>query len=81
MGQLRSTITQTRMIMYSTALYARLGEQTGRDPGWRGVGGLRLATTPERQAELERASRARPPRTGWSWSCCRLRRHSSGWGC
>ncbi len=55
-GQLRSTITQTRMIMYSTALYALLGKQTGRDPGWHGVGSLRLATTPERQAELERAA-------------------------
>ena len=42
--------------MYSTELYARLGEETGRDPGWRGVGGLRVATTPERQAELERAA-------------------------
>ena len=55
-GQLRSTISQTRMIMYSTELYARLGEETGRDPGWRGVGGIRVATTPERQAELERAA-------------------------
>ena len=55
-GQLRSTISQTRMIMYSTELYARLGEETGLDPGWRGVGGIRVATTPERQAELERAA-------------------------
>ena len=55
-GQLRSTISQTRMIMYSTELYARLGELSGRDPGWRGVGGLRVATTPERQAELERGT-------------------------
>ena len=55
-GQLRSTISQTRMIMYSTELYARLGEETGRDPGWRGVGGLRVASTPERQQELERAA-------------------------
>src|SRR5215471_17872996 len=53
-GQLRSTISQTRMIMYSSALYAELRERTGLDPGWRGVGGLRLATTPERVAELHR---------------------------
>ncbi len=53
-GQLRSTISQTRMIMYSSALYAELREQTGLDPGWRGVGGLRLATTPERVEELRR---------------------------
>jgi len=57
-GQLRSTISQTRMIMYSSGLYRELGEVTGRDPGWRGVGGLRLASTPERTAELERQARS-----------------------
>ena len=53
-GQLRSTIGQTRMIMYSSGLYAELQEQTGRDPGWRGVGSLRVACTPERVQELDR---------------------------
>jgi len=53
-GQLRSTISQTRMIMYSSSLYAELREQTGLDPGWRGVGGLRLATNPARVEELKR---------------------------
>jgi 4-methylaminobutanoate oxidase (formaldehyde-forming) len=53
-GQLRSTISQTRMIMYSSGLYAELRGRTGLDPGWRGVGGLRLATTPERVEELHR---------------------------
>ncbi|HEY6597261.1 MAG TPA: FAD-dependent oxidoreductase [Asanoa sp.] len=53
-GQLRSTISQTKMIMYSSALYAELRSATGLDPGWRGVGGLRLATTPEREEELLR---------------------------
>ena len=53
-GQLRGTVSQTRMIMYSSALYAELRERTGLDPGWHGVGGLRLATTPERVAELRR---------------------------
>jgi len=53
-GQLRSTISQTRMIMYSSSLYPELRERTGLDPGWRGVGGLRLATTPERVEELRR---------------------------
>src|SRR3954467_12011025 len=47
-GQLRSPISQTRMIMSSTGLYAELAEATGRDPGWRGVGGIRVATTPGR---------------------------------
>ena len=53
-GQLRSSIAQTRMIMYSTELYERLAAETGLDPGWRGVGGLRIATTPERVEELRR---------------------------
>jgi 4-methylaminobutanoate oxidase (formaldehyde-forming) len=53
-GQLRSTISQTRMLMYSSELYDELEQATGRDPGWRRVGGLRLATTPERMEELHR---------------------------
>ena len=57
-GQLRSTISQTRMIMYSSTLYAELRERTGLDPGWRGVGGLRLATTQEREEELLRQASA-----------------------
>jgi 4-methylaminobutanoate oxidase (formaldehyde-forming) len=57
-GQLRSSISQTRMIMYSTELYERLGAETGLDPGWRGVGGLRIATTPERVEELRRQQSA-----------------------
>src|SRR3954469_12014952 len=60
-GQLRSTVSQTRMIMYSSGLYAELRELTGLDPGWRGVGGLRLATTPERVEELRRQVSAGPP--------------------
>ncbi len=57
-GQLRSSISQTRMIMYSTELYERLEGETGMDPGWRGVGGLRIATTPERVEELRRQESA-----------------------
>ncbi|GAA1890739.1 GcvT family protein [Asanoa iriomotensis] len=57
-GQLRSTISQTRMIMYSSGLYAELAAQTGLDPGWRGVGGIRLATTPAREEELLRQASA-----------------------
>ncbi|MFI7028471.1 FAD-dependent oxidoreductase [Microbispora rosea] len=57
-GQLRSTVTQTRMIMYSAGLYPELRELTGLDPGWHGVGGLRLATTPERMEELLRQAGA-----------------------
>ncbi|MEI2702537.1 MAG: FAD-dependent oxidoreductase [Baekduia sp.] len=54
-GQLRSTISQTRMIMYSSELYAELAA-AGHDPGWRPVGGMRVATTPERVQELQRAA-------------------------
>ncbi|GAA1013356.1 hypothetical protein GCM10009556_043650 [Acrocarpospora pleiomorpha] len=57
-GQLRSTVTQTRMIMYSAGLYPELRDLTGLDPGWHGVGGLRLATTPERHEELLRQAGA-----------------------
>lgn len=53
-GQLRSTISQTRMIMYSSGLYAELEEVAGRDPGWRQVGGIRIATSDERVEELRR---------------------------
>src|SRR4051812_47864262 len=53
-GQLRSTISQTRMIMYSSELYTELEKVTGRDAGWRRAGGLRLATTRERMEELRR---------------------------
>jgi len=54
-GQLRSTVSQTRMIMYSASLYERLGAETGLDPGWRRVGGLRIAAGDERVSELRRA--------------------------
>ncbi|CAN5738185.1 FAD-dependent oxidoreductase [soil metagenome] len=53
-GQLRSTIGHTRMMMYSAGLYAELERATGLDPGWRGVGGLRLASSRERVEELKR---------------------------
>jgi glycine cleavage system aminomethyltransferase T/glycine/D-amino acid oxidase-like deaminating enzyme len=53
-GQLRSTVTLTRMMMHSTDLYRRLGAETGVDPAWREVGSLRLASSPERLQELER---------------------------
>jgi len=53
-GQLRSTISHTRMMMYSAGLYAELASATGLDPGWRPVGGLRLAASAEREQELER---------------------------
>jgi glycine cleavage system aminomethyltransferase T/glycine/D-amino acid oxidase-like deaminating enzyme len=49
-GQLRSSLSQTRMIMYSTRLYEELG-----GAGFHRVGGLRVAASADRLAELRRA--------------------------
>lgn len=53
-GQLRSDANLTRMMFYSTDLYRRLKDETGYDPAWREVGGLRLASSPERMEDLKR---------------------------
>ncbi|HLX35213.1 MAG TPA: FAD-dependent oxidoreductase [Candidatus Limnocylindrales bacterium] len=53
-GQLRSTVTLTRMMMYGTALYRRLTAETGVDVSWHEVGSLRLASTKARHEELQR---------------------------
>jgi 4-methylaminobutanoate oxidase (formaldehyde-forming) len=47
-GQLRSSVTLTRMMMASVALYRTL------DCGWVECGGIRLACTPEREQEVKR---------------------------
>ena len=53
-GQLRSSVTLTKMMMYGTDLYRRLAAETGTDPSWHEVGSLRLASSPERFEELRR---------------------------
>jgi len=53
-GQLRGSVTLTRMMMYGADLYRRLAAETGADPAWHEVGSLRLASTPERFEELRR---------------------------
>lgn len=53
-GQLRSDANLTKMMKYSTDLYRKIGEETGVDTGWREVGGLRLASSPERMQDLQR---------------------------
>jgi 4-methylaminobutanoate oxidase (formaldehyde-forming) len=58
-GQLRSSVTLTKMMMYGTELYRRLHHETGYDPGWREVGSLRLASSRARMEELAR-------QTGWA---------------
>ena len=60
-GQLRSSPTLTRMMVDSVATYRGLAAETGVDPGWREVGSLRLACTPERMEELRRQA-------GWAKS-------------
>ena len=54
-GQLRGSVSLTRMMMDSVALYRELGDACG----WIESGGLRLACTPEREEELHR-------QVGWS---------------
>ena len=53
-GQLRASVTLTRMMMYGASLYRRLAAETGTDPSWHEVGSLRLASSPERFEELRR---------------------------
>ncbi|TMD28456.1 MAG: FAD-dependent oxidoreductase, partial [Chloroflexi bacterium] len=53
-GQLRSSVSLTRMMMYGVELYRRLRDETGTDPAWHEVGSLRLASTVERHEELRR---------------------------
>ena len=53
-GQLRSSISLTRMMQYSVGLYAELEELTGNDPGWHQLGGLRLACSQPRLEEIHR---------------------------
>ncbi len=60
-GQLRSTVSLTKMMQYSVGLYADLREETGKDPGWHELGGLRLASSTERLEEIQRQA-------GWAKS-------------
>jgi len=53
-GQLRSSVTLTTMMMYGAGLYRRLRDETGVDPSWHEVGSLRLASSRARLAELQR---------------------------
>ena len=53
-GQLRSSVTLTRMMMYGAELYRRLTAETGVDVSWHEVGSLRLASTKARYEELQR---------------------------
>lgn len=59
-GQLRSSLNMTRLIRYSTELYASLEAETGQATGWKRCGSLSVARTAERLVQLKRtASMAR----------------------
>src|SRR6184192_3299404 len=53
-GQLRGSLSLTRMMMSSVDLYRSLGDEVGLETGWREVGSLRLASSEERMEELQR---------------------------
>jgi 4-methylaminobutanoate oxidase (formaldehyde-forming) len=53
-GQLRGSLSLTKMMMDSVELYRRLGEEAGLETGWHEVGSLRLASSRERMEELDR---------------------------
>lgn len=55
-GQLRATDAMTRLIKYSTELYAALEEETGLGTGWKQSGSVSVARTPERMASLRRTA-------------------------
>src|SRR5262245_21985013 len=53
-GQLRGSVSLTKMMMHSVDLYRRLGDESEFDPGWTECGGIRLASSEERMEELRR---------------------------
>ena len=53
-GQLRGSVSLTKMMMYSVELYRGSARESEFDPGWTECGGLRLASSEERMEELRR---------------------------
>jgi 4-methylaminobutanoate oxidase (formaldehyde-forming) len=53
-GQLRSSLALTQMMMNSVDLYRTLEAEVGLETGWKEVGSLRLASSPERLEEISR---------------------------
>src|SRR3712207_4855721 len=52
-GQSRGTPLMRRAIRYAIDLFTSFEQETGHDPGFRQVGSLMLALTPERMASFE----------------------------
>jgi 4-methylaminobutanoate oxidase (formaldehyde-forming) len=55
-GQLRNHESMTRLIRYSTDLYARLEGETGLSTGWKQCGSLAVARTADRMVQLKRTA-------------------------
>jgi glycine cleavage system T protein len=53
-GQLRSSLSLTKMMMESVDLYRSLEAEVGLETGWHEVGSLRLASSEERMEEIAR---------------------------
>ena len=53
-GQLRGSVSLTKMMMHSVELYRRVGEESEFDPGWVECGSIRIASSEERMEELRR---------------------------
>ncbi len=55
-GQLRASESGTRLVLYSTQLYADLEAETGLTTGYRQCGGVTVARTPDRMTQLRRTA-------------------------
>ena len=55
-GQLRAQESMTRLIRYSTKLYAELEAETGLATGWKNCGSLSVARTQQRMLQLKRTA-------------------------
>ncbi len=55
-GPLRASEGGTRLVQYSAELYASLEAETGLATGYRNVGGVIVARTPERMVQLRRTA-------------------------
>ncbi len=55
-GQLRATESATRLVQYSTDLYARLEAETGLSAGFKQCGGVTVARTEDRMNHLRRTA-------------------------
>ncbi len=55
-GQLRASESATRLVQYSTQLYAELEEETGLSAGYKQCGGVTVARTEDRMIQLRRTA-------------------------